>query len=112
MEPNPTEGAGATPAGLAREVEARRADLIAAVERWASGLAGDVDTIAATLAEIDEDLAVDGDEVARARARRELQGVLLDLAALSAALHIGPPDCASYRLRALVRLLAGDGDAD
>lgn len=88
---------------LAREILLREAEITAAVERWAGALADAVDDVAARLAVIEDalDVAAPSDQLAVGRGRRALEGALLDLAGLAAALQLGPPTTGGYRLRAL-----------
>lgn len=94
-------------AQIARELEAQHADLLAAVERWATGLACNADVIAEVLAAIEDvfDAPLE-DEVARRRASRGLGDALIELGGLAAALRLGPPETVGHRLQALVSELS------
>lgn len=95
---------------LARDIEVRLEDLLAAVDRWSAPLADTLDRVVDDSAGPLEDLLrsvqsgrpAHEDELAVLRAERALTSLLLELAGLAAALRLGPPATAAYRLRALI----------
>lgn len=99
---------------LARDIEVRLEDLLAAVDRWSAPLADTLDRVVDDSAGPLEDLLrsvqsgrpAHEDELAVLRAERALTSLLLELAGLAAALRLGPPATAAYRLRALISATA------
>lgn len=95
-------------ARIAAEVELRHADLLRGVERWGAGMADRLDKLVVESLGPLEDLlhtrleTQDDDEVSLRRAIRAYGELAATLGSISAAMRIGPPTTAGYRLHALV----------
>lgn len=94
---------------LARDIGERVDDLLAAIERWSTPLADTLDRAVEDSAGPLEDLLhvarsddpEKADQLALLRAERALTSLVLELAGIAAALRLGPPPTAAYRLRSL-----------